>query len=65
MREMFLGMLTSDPSLLMWLLRGFAAAAVVPLVLVLQFFTYSTSWPQNVAQSTFGGTFFPVSPTAR
>lgn len=44
---------------LMWLLRGFAAAAVVPLVLVLQFFTYSMNWPQNVAQSHVWGHFFP------
>lgn len=36
-------MLTSDPSCLMWLLWGFAAAGVVFLVLVLQFLTYSSA----------------------
>lgn len=53
-------MLTSDLSHLTWLLCGFAAAGVVFLVLVLQSFTYSTSWKGSSAEvpkATFRGTF--------
>lgn len=51
----------------MWLLWGFAAAGVVFLVLVLQSFTYATSWngsraSAEVPKATFGGTFPPWVP---